>query len=248
MDKQKQITILKQVIVTFMAGCTAIFFSNAFAETIYDYLHYLAALKRNNIGLDKSIDNTLSNFFIFLLISLSLWVLFSKFLPRNWIFASLVGALFAGLLPRISSIFIFTVENSPLIALGLRSLDSIVLVGFVATIPQWWLLKKNSVAKSYYWLIVNGIGWGIISLLSNLYLTLSNDLLGKTLWTISFNLFPWFQFNYLFDGIKVFAFIPLGLGMGLFFTRNSMDKPKDKNDTDKTESASPEERVRAGKG
>jgi uncharacterized membrane protein len=164
--------------------------------------------------------------------------LFSKILPRNWIFASLVGALFAGLLPSISNIFIFTVEKSPLMALCLRFLDSIVLVGFIATIPQWWLLKKNSVAKSYYWLIVNGIGWGIISLLSNLYLTLSNDLLGKTLWTILFNLFPWFQFNNLFDSLEVFAFIPLGLGMGLFFTRNSIDKQKEKIDADKTESAS----------
>ncbi len=235
LGKQKQIMILKQVIITFMAACTAIYFGGTFLAAMDDYLSRI-------FNLGTFMSNALISFFLFLFVSLSSWVLFSEFLPRNWILASLIGALLAGLLPSIRSILF--VGKSPAMSFYLTFLDSIVLVGFIGTIPQWWLLNKNSVAKSYYWLLVNGIGWGIISLFSNLYLTLSNDLLGKTWWTIFFNLFPSVDLNRLLDILEICAFIPLGIGMGLFFTRNLMNKPKDNINTNKTESTSPVARHR----
>ncbi len=225
-NPRKQI-VFKNILITSMAACAAIYVGGSFVTVVGDYLKTF-----NNFGLEIFIFNTLSSFFLFLFVSISLWILFSQLLPKNWIFASLVGALLAGLLPSIRSMLI--IEEYPLMSLYLRFLDASVLVGFIGTLPQWWLLKRNSVAKSYYWLIVNCIGWGIIGLFWNQYLTLSYVLMGK-MWTVFFN---WFQPDRLWQVLEICSFIPLGLGMGLFFTRISMNKKRGKSDANEIEPTS----------
>ncbi len=220
--QQKRQIILKSTLTTCMAASTGIYLSGAFVLAAQSYLDNVHTA---NVGQEIFIYNILSRLFLFLFVSISPYILFSQSLPRHWLFASFVGALLAGFLTSIRHLLI--VEEYPLMSLYLGLLDTGVLMGFLSSIPQWILLKRASVARNYYWLIANCIGWGIVGLFLNQELSLSYVLMGR-IWAMFFD---WFQHYGLWEVVEICAFIPLGAGIGLFFTQMGLRKThKDENE------------------
>lgn len=203
------IVLFKSMLITCMSAITSFYISGIVVLATQSYIHTYN--KSISVDLEISIYSVLTHFFLFMFLSISPWFLFSKFLPRSWMFSSFITALFAGLLISVRNYFI--VEKYPLMALYLRLFDTSILGGFLVAIPQWILLKKSLVQKNYYWLIVNLVGWGIVGLIWMQQLPLSYVLMGKV-WGIFFD----FVQNYRVWGlVELCSFLPLGIGIGLFF-------------------------------
>lgn len=249
--KQKRLVVLKTVLLTSISATVAYdFYLNLLAGTDYGSFYnglynFLSSWGIDDMEIAKNIGYFIKGvpyyFFFFLFVALAEWILFSEVLPSKWLFSSFCGALLAGFLESTSRHLLF-IPQHPLMELQINLFNGFFIVGLLATIPQWLLLRKKWRSESYYWLVINILGWSIVSCFLKQELTFSYILgFGKLAVTI----FDWIRHYRLWYIVDFCSFIPLGLGIGLFFTRISTNGLTDKNNTDSKEPTSPAESVRA---
>ncbi len=220
---RNKLVLFKSMLVTCMSAITSFYISAILSLAMQSYLNTF----HNSINqdLERSIYSVLTYFLLFAFVSMSTWILFSSFIPKNWILFSFITALFAGLLIGARKYFI--IEKYPLMSLYLQLLDTSVLGGFLVTIPQWVLLKKHLGQTSNNWLVVNFVGWGLIGLFWMQEPPLMYILMGNR-WTI---LFDFIQQYRIWGIVELCSFMPLGIGIGLFFTHlNAEKKLEDKSE------------------
>lgn len=208
---RNKLVLFKSAIITCMSAITGLQISGALVLATDKYLQSFHELM--SVDSRIFIFGILTHFFLFMFVSISPWFLFSKFLTKTWLLSSFIMSLCAGLLISVRNYLV--IEKYPLMSLCLQFLDTAILGGFIVAIPQWMLLKKNFGQRSYYWLIVNFIGWGIVGLLWMQQLPLSYILMGK-IWTVFFDFVQQYR---VWSLVELGSFIPLGLGIGLFFTQ-----------------------------
>jgi hypothetical protein len=221
--KQKRLAILKAVLLTTISANAGFNFYLRFVTSLYNanflnslnqFIGYLGIHKIEYVkNVDYFFEGIPQYFFLFMLVSLSQWILLSEKLPPKWLSASLVGAIVAGILVSASQNLLF-VPQYPLMELRVDFLNGCFLAGFLATIPQWLLLNKRQKAKSYYWLIINGVGWGVIGLFLYQELAISYTFGFGKVNVMIFDLIRYYRLWYIVDFC---SFIPLGIGTGLFF-------------------------------
>ncbi len=249
--KQKKLVVLKTVLLTSISATVGYdFYINLLVGTDYGSFYSSLYSFFSSWGIDdlevvKNIGYFIKGvpyyFFLFLFVALSEWILFSEELPSKWLFSSFCGALLAGLLESTSHHLIF-IPRYPLMELWVDLLNGCFLVGLLATIPQWLLFRKRWKSESYYWLVINMLGWGIVGYFLKQELAISYTFGFGKFWV---SIFDWIRYYRLWYIVDFCSFIPLGLGIGLFLTKISVNKLTDKNNINSNESASPVESVRA---
>jgi hypothetical protein len=223
--KQKRLIVFKVVLLTAISANAGFDFHLHFATSLYN-TNFLNSLNEfigywniYDIEYVKDVEYFVGDlpqyFFLFMLVSLSQWILFSEKLPQKWLSTSFLSAIAAGLLTSGSRNLLF-IPQDPLMELRVDFLNGCFLVGILSTIPQWLLLSKKWKAKSYYWLVISSIGWGIVGLFLYQELAISYTFGFGKVNVMIFDLIRYYRLWYIVDFC---SFIPLGIGTGLFLAQ-----------------------------
>lgn len=229
--KAKKLIILKTVLLTAISGRAGYNFyihffvsiDNAnFSNNLHKLISYWDIYDIERIkSIEYFVNGVPCYFFLFIFVTLSQWILFSERLPEKWVITSFSSAILAGSLESMSRNFLF-IPQYPTMELRIDFLNGFFIVGLIATIPQWLLLRRRWKTNNYYWLAINCIGWGIVGFFLEQELAIS--------YTFGFGevrvmIFDWIRYYRLWYIVNFCSFIPLGLGIGLFFTKSDWIMP-----------------------
>ena len=94
------------------------------------------------------------------------YILLRRYLPNmiGWIAATFLGWLIPFVIGFIFSSLLVTGSGTPQIMFGL------LILGVSVALPQWWMLRKR-VQHAGWWVLVLGLGWGMVGSLDFLNVT-----------------------------------------------------------------------------
>ena len=100
-----------------------------------------------------------------LFIGILQYSLLRRYLPHMpwWIAATLLGWL----MPLIVGFIFSAILPHGLDPATAWEVLGVALLGMTIALPQWWMLRKR-VHNAAWWILANGIGWGMVGLLNHL--------------------------------------------------------------------------------
>ncbi|MCJ7569149.1 MAG: hypothetical protein MUO58_16645 [Anaerolineales bacterium] len=89
------------------------------------------------------------------------FILLGRYLPRmaGWIAATFLGWLMPFVIGFIITRLFVPGNSTVWIVLGM------LVLGTTIALPQWWMLRKR-VLHAWWWVLVFGLGWGMVGLLN----------------------------------------------------------------------------------